>query len=171
MALYLIGDVQGCDAALGRLLQRIEFSASKDTLYVLGDLVSQGQNQGSGATAHGLRRSAKCLLGNHDLSLLTWHRRRAPHATATWQVLLAPDRGELLSGCAGCAAIRAQPADGARRCCRNGTWCKRCAWQRKWKRCCAGPAGRFPAEMYGNEPAQWDDSLRARIGCASSSTH
>ena len=33
MALYLIGDVQGCDAALQRLLDKIDFSPSRDTLF------------------------------------------------------------------------------------------------------------------------------------------
>ena len=39
MALYCIGDIQGCDDAFERLLQTVDFSASRDTLYVLGDLV------------------------------------------------------------------------------------------------------------------------------------
>ena len=47
MALYLIGDVQGCDAALGRLLEKIDFSASRDTLYLLGDLVNRGPASGA----------------------------------------------------------------------------------------------------------------------------
>jgi bis(5'-nucleosyl)-tetraphosphatase (symmetrical) len=42
MALYLIGDVQGCNAALGRLLQHIDFSPSRDTVCFLGDLVNRG---------------------------------------------------------------------------------------------------------------------------------
>ena len=42
MALYLIGDVQGCDAPLARLLHKIDFSPSRDTLYLLGDLVNRG---------------------------------------------------------------------------------------------------------------------------------
>ena len=42
MTNYLIGDVQGCDEALARLLQLIGFSASRDTLYLLGDLVNRG---------------------------------------------------------------------------------------------------------------------------------
>ena len=44
MALYCIGDIQGCDSALERLLQVIGFSASRDTVYLLGDLVNRGPN-------------------------------------------------------------------------------------------------------------------------------
>jgi len=44
MALYLIGDVQGCDSALARLLDDIAFSPSRDTLYILGDLVNRGRS-------------------------------------------------------------------------------------------------------------------------------
>jgi bis(5'-nucleosyl)-tetraphosphatase (symmetrical) len=71
MAMYLIGDIQGCDSALGRLTQEIAFSPSRDTLYLLGDLVNRGPE-----SAAVLRRlmgygsSARCLLGNHDLHLL-----------------------------------------------------------------------------------------------------
>ena len=42
MALYLIGDIQGCNAALQRLLDTLAFSPSRDTLYILGDLVNRG---------------------------------------------------------------------------------------------------------------------------------
>ncbi len=71
MALYLIGDVQGCDSALQHLLDKISYSPSRDTLYLLGDLVNRGPD-----SAAVLRRlmgygaSAQCLLGNHDLHLL-----------------------------------------------------------------------------------------------------
>ena len=100
MATYFIGDVQGCDAPLGRLLQTIDFSPSRDTLYLLGDLV----NRGPGSLAV-LRRlmaldgSAHCLLGNHDLHLLAVaHGVRKPHRSDTVQDILdAPDRNALLT--------------------------------------------------------------------------
>ena len=41
MAHYLVGDVQGCDGPLARLLEKIGFSPSRDTLYLLGDLVKR----------------------------------------------------------------------------------------------------------------------------------
>ena len=99
MAAYLIGDVQGCDEPLGRLLDAIDFSASRDTLYVLGDLVNRGP-----ASAAVLRRlmalghSARCLLGNHDMHLLACaYGIRRPHKRDTLdEVLAAPDRTILL---------------------------------------------------------------------------
>ncbi len=71
MSVYWVGDVQGCDAPLGRLLAEVDFSPSRDTLFVLGDLVNRGP-----ASAQVLRRlmamghSVQCVLGNHDLHLL-----------------------------------------------------------------------------------------------------
>ena len=42
MSLYCIGDLQGCNAPFQRLLAKIDFSASRDALVVLGDLVNRG---------------------------------------------------------------------------------------------------------------------------------
>jgi bis(5'-nucleosyl)-tetraphosphatase (symmetrical) len=99
MSLYLIGDLQGCDAALQRLLEKIAFTPSRDTLYFLGDLVNRGP-----ASDAVLRRlmgygsSARCLLGNHDLHLLaTAHGARKPGRKDTLQCILeAPDRHAML---------------------------------------------------------------------------
>jgi bis(5'-nucleosyl)-tetraphosphatase (symmetrical) len=100
MALYLIGDVQGCDAALDRLLGKIAFSPSRDTIYLLGDLVNRGPESGRVLRRlMGYADSARCLLGNHDLSLLgvaSGH--RAPHENDTMDtVLQAPDREAMLA--------------------------------------------------------------------------
>ncbi len=99
MALYLIGDLQGCDAALQDLLDTLDFSPSRDTLYVLGDLVNRGPDSaavlrrlmGYGSAAH-------CLLGNHDLNLLAVAQgTRKPHRKDTLDgVLNADDRHAML---------------------------------------------------------------------------
>ena len=99
MAMYLIGDVQGCDEPLQRLLQQIDFSPSRDTLYVLGDLVNRGP-----ASDAVLRRlmgfgdAVRCLLGNHDLHLLAVaHGARKAHRKDTLSgVLNAEDAGAML---------------------------------------------------------------------------
>jgi bis(5'-nucleosyl)-tetraphosphatase (symmetrical) len=99
MALYLIGDVQGCDAALERLLTQLAFSPSRDTLYLLGDLVNRGPNNvGVLRRLMALGTSAQCLLGNHDLHLLAVSRGvRQPNKLDTIQdILTAPDSTELL---------------------------------------------------------------------------
>jgi bis(5'-nucleosyl)-tetraphosphatase (symmetrical) len=99
MAMYLIGDVQGCDDALQRLLERIAFSPSRDTLFLLGDLVNRGPS-----SAAVLRRlmgygsSARCLLGNHDLHLLAvrFGARKAHSKDTFSDILNAPDRDAML---------------------------------------------------------------------------
>lgn len=99
MALYLIGDVQGCDSALARLLDEISFSPSRDTLYLLGDLVNRGPDSlGVLRRLMALDGAAHCLLGNHDLHLLAIaHGVRGPGRGDTLSAVLdAPDRGVLL---------------------------------------------------------------------------
>ncbi|MFM6992963.1 MAG: symmetrical bis(5'-nucleosyl)-tetraphosphatase [Rhodoferax sp.] len=90
MALYLIGDVQGCDSALARLLDDIAFSPSRDTLYILGDLVNRGpQSLGVLRRLKALDGAARCLLGNHDLHLLAVaHGVRGPGRTDTLREVL-----------------------------------------------------------------------------------
>ena len=99
MALYLIGDLQGCDEPLQRLLQTLDFSPSRDTIHVLGDLVNRGPD--SLAVLRrlmGYGSSAQCLLGNHDLHLLAVAEgARAAHRSDTLDpILAAPDRAALL---------------------------------------------------------------------------
>jgi bis(5'-nucleosyl)-tetraphosphatase (symmetrical) len=92
---YVVGDVQGCEGALARLLETIDFSPSRDRLYVLGDLVNRGP--ASLATLRRLRdlgEAAVCVLGNHDWHLLAVAAGVRPrHRTDTLDDILdAPDR-------------------------------------------------------------------------------
>ncbi|HEY0817340.1 MAG TPA: symmetrical bis(5'-nucleosyl)-tetraphosphatase [Rhizobacter sp.] len=96
---YLIGDLQGCCDALDRLLADVGFSASRDHLYLLGDLVNRGP-----ASLQTLRRlqglggSATCLLGNHDLHFLAVAHgvRPAGRSDTLNELLAAPDRPALV---------------------------------------------------------------------------
>ena len=99
MAIYLIGDVQGCDDALQQLLEKISFSPSRDTLYLLGDLVNRGPS--SAAVLRRLKNcgsAAQCLLGNHDLNLLAIAGGvRTPHRKDNLNCILeASDRASML---------------------------------------------------------------------------
>lgn len=166
MALYLIGDVQGCDEALQRLLAEVGFSPSRDRFIVLGDLVNRGPQ--SLAVLRRLMRlegAAETLLGNHDLHLLAVAAGvRPPHRSDTLEAILAaPDRGALLDWLArrplalrerGWLLVHAGvlPAwdvaqtlaltaevEGVLRSPQRDAWLHR---------------------MYGNEPAAWDDRLQ-----------
>lgn len=99
MANYFIGDIQGCDAAFARLLEQIDFSASRDTLYLLGDLVNRGPDSaGVLRRAMQLGDSVRALLGNHDLHLLAAaHGARHPSRRDTLgSILDATDRDAML---------------------------------------------------------------------------
>lgn len=71
MAIYLVGDIQGCYSELKALLKQVAFNRKIDQLYLAGDLVARGPD--SLATLRfvkSLKQSAKVVLGNHDLHLL-----------------------------------------------------------------------------------------------------
>lgn len=99
MALYAIGDIQGCDAELGRLLAAIEFSPSRDRVWFVGDLVNRGpESLQALRRIRALGEAAVVVLGNHDLHLLAvaagCARQRKDDTLA--EILAAPDREELL---------------------------------------------------------------------------
>lgn len=97
--MYCIGDIQGCHQSLQRLLATIDFSPSRDTLYVLGDLVNRGPDSlGVLRFLSSLGSAAHCLLGNHDLHLLAvWQGVRKMGSGDTFDaVLQAHDADDLL---------------------------------------------------------------------------
>jgi bis(5'-nucleosyl)-tetraphosphatase (symmetrical) len=100
MALYAVGDVQGCYDELRALLDALRFDPAADTLWFTGDLVNRGP--GSLATLRLVRdlgERAVSVLGNHDLHLLAVASGRSPlkRKDTLQAVLDAPDRDELLA--------------------------------------------------------------------------
>jgi len=99
MALYAIGDIQGCAAELDALLRKIAFRPSRDRLWLVGDLVNRGPDSlGVLRRVMGLGRSVTCVLGNHDLHLLATvaGRREMSPADTFLEVLEAPDADDLI---------------------------------------------------------------------------
>src|SRR5450631_1082049 len=99
MAMYAIGDVQGCDDELGALLAALRFSADRDRLWFVGDLVNRGpQSLAVLRRVRALRDAATVTLGNHDLHLLAAAFGSAPARSddTLSETLGAPDRVALL---------------------------------------------------------------------------
>ena len=101
MALYAIGDLQGCHTEFLALLEQLRFDPARDRIWLTGDLVNRGPDSLEVLRAvSSLGEAATVVLGNHDLHLLAmaWApqsvRRREPELQA---VLDAPDAGELLA--------------------------------------------------------------------------
>jgi bis(5'-nucleosyl)-tetraphosphatase (symmetrical) len=96
---YAIGDIQGCHEELQALLARLNFSADRDQVYLVGDLVNRGPASLPVLRfVRSLRDNAVVVLGNHDLHLLAVAHgvRRSKRADTLDAVLEAPDRDELL---------------------------------------------------------------------------
>jgi bis(5'-nucleosyl)-tetraphosphatase (symmetrical) len=163
MAVYWVGDVQGCDAPLGRLLERVDFSPSRDTLVVLGDLVNRGPT-----SEQVLRRlmamgnAVQCVLGNHDLHLLAVAAgagRLKPMDTLD-SVLQATDRPALLDWLRhqrmaiwgnGVLSVHAGVLP-------SWTLAQTLALAAEVESVLRGPdLNDFLYQMYGNEPAAWRD--------------
>lgn len=170
MALYLIGDVQGCDEPLGRLLHSIDFSPSRDQLVLLGDLINRGPDSLAVLRRmQALGASAQSLLGNHDLHLLGVAHgvRPAGRRDTLGDLLAAPDREALLDW------LRQQSMALHRRIGGEDLLMVHAGVLPQWdvqavcdraqelESVLRGPSlDNFLHEMYGNAPDHWRDDLQ-----------
>ncbi len=167
MAVYAIGDVQGCLDELLWLLDQLRFDPASDRIWLVGDLVNRGpRSLETLRFVRDLGEAAVAVLGNHDLTLLALdagvplqktYRRLAP-------VLAAPDRAALMAWLRHRPLLYHDPALGhtlvhagllpqwdlelARRCAQEVQDMLRGAHYR-----------RFLHRMYGDMPDRWSDGL------------
>jgi bis(5'-nucleosyl)-tetraphosphatase (symmetrical) len=99
MAIYAIGDVQGCYDELTALLGALTFDPLRDRVFFTGDLVNRGPKSVDVLRlVKSLGDAAVTVLGNHDLHLLAvarGHGADKPGDTFH-DVLAASDRDELM---------------------------------------------------------------------------
>lgn len=98
MSHYIVGDIQGCYDPLARLLERVNFDPSKDTLYCVGDLVNRGpKSLKTLRLLKGLKNQCISVLGNHDIHLLAMmYGVREPRSQDTlMKIINAPDAQEI----------------------------------------------------------------------------
>ncbi|MBI3479394.1 MAG: symmetrical bis(5'-nucleosyl)-tetraphosphatase [Nitrosomonadales bacterium] len=165
MAIYAVGDVQGCHAELAQLLDQIAFDPAQDRLWLVGDLVNRGPDSLEVLRlVKSLGDSAITVLGNHDLHLLAVAAGVAElhHSDTLDEILGAPDRDELLDWLRNQRLLHAQ----------DGYVLVHAGLLPQWSVAQAASLAReveaalraddyatFLARMYGNAPHHWDDSL------------
>jgi bis(5'-nucleosyl)-tetraphosphatase (symmetrical) len=166
MALYAIGDVQGCNDELGALLQVLKFSPDRDQLWFVGDLVNRGPDSlGVLRRIRALGDGATVTLGNHDLHLLAvaFGSGRVRSDDTLEQILAAPDRDSLLEWLAGRPLFHEDPQRNV--CLLHAGLAPQ--WDLAQARRCAreveevlehDPRGLFE-RLYGDQPDRWDDAL------------
>ncbi|MDX8406090.1 MAG: symmetrical bis(5'-nucleosyl)-tetraphosphatase [Mariprofundus sp.] len=98
MAVYAVGDIQGCYKSLRELLDKVAFDPTTDTLWCVGDMVNRGADSlNTLRYLKSLGDACVCVLGNHDLHLLEQYAGgRAYHRDTLADVLAAPDCDELI---------------------------------------------------------------------------
>jgi len=99
MAIYAVGDIQGCASPLEALLDRLRFDIAKDELWLTGDIVNRGPHSLSSLRlVRDLGDRAITVLGNHDLHLLAVSEKvkRSRREDTLSAILKAPDREELI---------------------------------------------------------------------------
>ncbi len=166
MALYAIGDVQGCFTELQKLLEKIAFDPASDRLWFTGDLVNRGpRSVDTLRFVKSLGEKGVSVLGNHDVHLLAVSQNARPlkKNDTFGDVLAAPDADELIDW------LRHRPLLHYQ----DGFCLVHAGLSPQWDletalRCAAeveqalqGPEfNPLLAHIYGNQPDRWAESLR-----------
>ena len=165
MAIYAIGDVQGCFDELQALLARTGWRET-DRLWFVGDLVNRGPKSLEVLRfVRSLGDRAVAVLGNHDLHLVAQFEslERARKGDTFDDLLGAPDARELVDW------LRERPMmhlDGSYAMVHAGLlpqWSieKALLLGKEVEAALAAPNYReFLKNMYGAKPDRWDDALR-----------
>lgn len=168
MAVYAVGDLQGCLEPLKCLLERVAFDPLKDRLWLAGDLVNRGpQSLETLRYLYAMRDALVVVLGNHDLHLLAvaHNVERMKKQDTLREILDAPDRQELIDWLRRQKLVHHDPALGFAMVHAGipPQWTLKKALKRA-----AEVEGvlrddqllpLFLDGMYGNEPAKWDSEL------------
>ena len=163
--IYAVGDVQGCAPSLKTLIKKLP---KKSKMIFLGDLVNRGPD--SLNTLRILKSlqeagQTECILGNHDLHLLAIDAglRKTKGLDTVDAILKAPDRAELIDW------IRHRPmalSNGKVLTVHAGVLPQ---WDLQQTIECAQEVEKalrsksykdFLANMYGNLPSKWSNSLK-----------
>ena len=97
MAVWAIGDIQGCYDSLQELLKKIRFNILEDELWIAGDLVSRGDKSLEVLNyLYSIQGSIRVILGNHDIALISAYAGiKRPHPSII-PILEAPNVKELI---------------------------------------------------------------------------
>ena len=167
MAVYAIGDVQGCFSELQALLELIRFNAETDTLWFTGDLVNRGP--ASLETLRFVRElgdAAVTVLGNHDLHLLAVAAgsARLKSGDTLDAILAAKDREDLLNWLRRRPLMHTQHRYSLIHAGLPPQWSMKDAetHARSVEKLLSGPDyHQLLAHLYGNQPDKWKQSLKA----------
>lgn len=167
MAVFAVGDIQGCYDELRRALDSVGFDPSHDRLWCVGDLVNRGPKSLQVLRFfHQLGDAAICVLGNHDLHLLALVAGNDKHKdeSSLDAVMAAGDRDELLHWLRHRPLIHHNPE--------LDFLMVHAGLPPQWDLATALACGReveavlrgtdhvdYFMHMYGNKPDQWDPAL------------
>lgn len=166
MAIYLVGDIQGCYQELKSLLAMVAFDINQDQLWLTGDLVARGPD--SLATLRlvkSLGSAAKVVLGNHDLHLLAVHAgiKKAKRNDRLEALLNADDIDELMDWLATFPLVEKIPFQNAymSHAGLSPHWQPEQALQQSefvQQRISSEQRNHWLGLMYGNSPNNWQDA-------------